>query len=312
MTLPSLRIVIVNWNTDDQLRDCLASLIHTTRNFFELSAVVVVDNASEDGSAERLDQIGLPLNQIRNDFNRGFGAGCNQGAAGATEDYILFLNPDTRAFGGSLDAPISFMESSAGNGVGICGIRMVDEDGQTQKTCSPFPSPGEMIASSFGLHILTGGRLGGRFLRDMDYSRSQTVDQVMGAFFLVRRILFEQLEGFDERYFVYFEEVDFAKRALEKGCASYFVAEAELFHRGQGSTAQALGKRLFYSLRSRLLYSFKHFSRRAAFAVVLATLLVEPVFRLLNSALRLSWRGFKGVLEGYALLYRWLLGPKSY
>lgn len=307
MRRPSLRIVIVNWNTGDQLRDCLASLTQTSRNSFTLSSIVIVDNASTDGSVEGLDGFDLPLTFFQNGENRGFGAACNQGAAGSDEDYILFLNPDTRAFKNSLEAPLRFMNSSARKNIGICGIRMVDEDGNVQKHCSPFPSPGEMIATSFGLHILTGGRLSGRFIRNMDYSRSQVVDQVIGAFFLIRRPLFEQLAGFDERFFVYFEEVDLAKRASKMGYANYYYAEAEIYHRGHGSSSQALGKRLFYSLRSRILYGFKHFGRLPAFSVALTTLLVEPLFRLLSAILKLSWKNIKGVFEGYALLYRWLL-----
>jgi len=102
------------------------------------------------------------------------------------------------------------------------------------------------------------------------------VDQVIGAFFLVRRALFETLGGFDERFFMYFEEVDFSKRAQMRGAASVYLGAARAFHSGGYSSRQVKASRLFYSLRSRFLYGFKHFRPAEAVAVLLEEEVERP------------------------------------
>ena len=94
MTPPSLDVIIVNWNAGPLLRRCLTALTEARSPSFTLARVVVVDNASSDGSLDGLSDLSLPLQIVRNASNRGFGAACNQGAAGSTSDFLLFLNPD--------------------------------------------------------------------------------------------------------------------------------------------------------------------------------------------------------------------------
>src|SRR5207247_3592833 len=107
-------------------------------------------------------------------------------------------------------------------------------------------------------------------------SESGLVDQVIGAYFMVRRPLFEALGGFDERFFVYFEEVDLSLRARQNGWASYFLANARVYHTGQVSSGQVRGERLFYLLRSRTEYARKHWSACKARPLRDLPLPVEP------------------------------------
>jgi len=131
---------------------------------------------------------------------------------------------------------------------------------------------------------------------------SREVDQVIGAFFAVRRTLFHQLGGFDERFFVYFEEVDFALRARRAGWSSYFLAEAEATHAGRVSSDQNKALRLLYFVRSRLLYCKKHF-RPAAFAIVLLfSIVIEPVARIGRAVANKSQSTPGEVLESYRRL----------
>jgi len=131
---------------------------------------------------------------------------------------------------------------------------------------------------------------------------SRDVDQIIGAFFLVRRSLFDALGGFDPRFFVYFEEVDFSLRALQAGFRSYYLASSTAYHKGGGSSHQAKAARLFYSLRSRLLYGFKHFSFLDAFALALLTLTVEMAARLLAALGSLSLSKLVETVQGYSAL----------
>ncbi len=300
---PPLDIVIVNWNSGQQLRDCLESIASADRYDSILGRVVVVDNASHDGSADGLDDIDLPLELIRNPTNRGFGAACNQGTRGGTSDYILFLNPDTRLFGPSLTRPLRFMEQPEIRHVGICGVQLVDEQGVVVRSCSRFPTPGILLARLLGLSHLFPAWFRTHEMREWDHSESRQVDHVIGAYYLIRRPMFESLGGFDEDYFVYIEDLDLSLRALRAGWFSYYLADVQAFHRGGGTSDQVKAARLFYSLRSRILYLFKHFSVPAALGLTLGTLIIEPIVRLDSLAARGSVQGLLDTLKGYAMLW---------
>lgn len=274
---PTLDVVIVNWNSGRQLRECLQSVVSTGKASFRLSRVVVVDNKSSDVSLEGLAGLELPLTIIANNSNRGFAAACNQGARGSEADYVLILNPDIRLFDDSLDQPLDFMERPSGRSVGILGIQLVDSEGRVSRTCSRFPTPRTYFWKMVGLSWLFPTASLGEFMTDWPHRDSREVDQVMGAFFLVRRRLFESLGGFDERFFVYFEEVDFSLRARKAGWASYYLAEARAYHKGAGTTENVRSARLFYNLRSRIRYGYKHFGWWSGTALLLGTLLLEPL-----------------------------------
>ncbi len=302
---PTLDVVIVNWNAGELLRACLASIGGALDGSFRLGRVVVVDNASTDGSAEGHEDLGLPLTVIGNAQNRGFGAACNQGAAGSTADYVLFLNPDTRLFGDSLARPLEFMEREENAGVGVSGIQLVDESGAVAKSCARFPRPATFLWIATGLdRLLPRAGLGYR-MTEFDHRESRRVDHVMGAFYLVRRSVFERLGGFDEDFFMYFEDVDFSKRVAKLGLESRFLAGARAFHAGGGTSRRVKARRLAYFLRSKLLYARKHHPGWRARAAAAATLVVEPVFRCAGALLSLSPRDFASTLGAYRLL----IGP---
>jgi N-acetylglucosaminyl-diphospho-decaprenol L-rhamnosyltransferase len=295
----SIHITIVNWNTGPYLGDCLASIAAADAPGVTLERVTVVDNASSDGSARGLGERGLPLEVIANDRNIGFAAACNQGAAGTTADYLLFLNPDTRLFEDSLARVTSFMDGEQSEGIGICGAEMVDGGGRGTISCARFPTLRVMFGKMTGLHRVMPRLFPGHHLTVAETQRSRFVDQVIGAFFFVRRDLFEQLGGFDTRYFLYFEEVDFARRALLHGARSYFLKQARVLHAENVSSAQVRDVRLYHSLRSRRLYAYKHWTRRQAQALDVLTLSVELTARLTSAALRRSGSDLVAIGSGY-------------
>jgi hypothetical protein len=302
--LPSLDIIIVNWNSGGQLGECLASIARCQRDSFQLDRVVVVDNASADGSADIEDTKGLPLVLLRNSVNRGFAAACNQGAKGSSADFLLFLNPDTVLEPGSLAGPVGYLDSKDGKQAGIVGIQLVNEGGEVMRTCARFPTPWRFLTGAVGLDRLCPGWFPGHFLTEFDHRSARAVEQVMGAYFLMRRSLFEQLGGFDERFFVYFEEVDFAMRAHIAGWPSMYMAEWRAMHHGGGTTRAIPAARLFYSLRSRLLFARKHFSSGEALFVLFVTLLVEPVTRAAYALARLSLGETGATIRAYYKLWR--------
>lgn len=302
--LPSVSIVTVNWNAGDLLRRCLASVPAALTGDVALDQVVVVDNASTDGSADGLVADGVPLTVLRNTANRGFAAACNQGAAGARGDWLLFLNPDTRLSAASLAPALAFLADPARARVGILGVRLVDEAGRTQRSCARAPTPGRILAQAVGLDRLWPGVFPPHFMTGWDHADTRPVDQVMGAFLLIRRGLFEELGGFDERFFVYFDDVDLCLRARRAGWEVVHFAGAEAFHKGCGTTDQVRDLRLFYALRSRILFAAKHFPPAAATLVTAATLTVEPLTRLAHALAARSPADARAVLRGSALLWR--------
>lgn len=296
-------IVIVNWNTGPLLRECLESIVIDERGF-TLDRVIVVDNASSDRSLDGLNNIGLPLVLIRNSENRGFAVACNQGAQDSRADYLLFLNPDTRLFANSLSVPLAFLEAPQNKTIGICGIQLLDDSGNVSRSCARFPTPGRLYAWMLGLDRIFPHFFRGHLMQEWRHDTSMDVDQVIGAFFMVRRRLFDHLGGFDERFFVYQEEVDFSLRAHRLGWRSYYLAEAKAYHKGGASSGQVKAKRLFYSLRSRILYAYKHFGRIQATVVLLGTLMLEPFARISQNLLSSSFRSAGETLTAYSMLYK--------
>lgn len=308
--LPNLDIIIVNWNAGDQLRDSLESIEAVRTNGFKLNRVVVVDNASTDGSADYLDDVDHPLVVIRNAQNWGFAAACNQGAKDSQSDYLLFLNPDTRLFEDSLIKPLVFMEQPENQKIGITGIQLVDEDSRVTRTCARFPTPGMFFSKMLGLNMLFPRCFPSHFMSEWDHGQTRDVDQVMGAFFVIRRQLFETLGGFDERFFVYFEDLDLSYRANSADWKTLYLADAKAYHKGGGTSEQVKATRMFYSLRSRILYGYKHFGWFSATFLMAGTLFVEPISRFALAIWRGSGREAKETLKGYAMLWRAL--PKLF
>lgn len=294
-------VVIVNWNAGLQLKDCVESVVEFGAGL--IGKIIVVDNGSTDHSMQCIEH--LPLVQsVHLAENAGFARGCNQGALHATSPYILFLNPDAAVYADTLPAVLACMESSDHINTGICGVRLLDEHGHVARSCSRYPSAARCAAQSLGLDKFIPSL--GSAMTEWDHLSNRYVDQVIGAFFLVRRDLFIQLNGFDEQFFVYYEEVDFAYRAAKAGYRSYYLNDTCAFHLGGGVSNQVKARRLFYTLRSRLLYSVKHFSAAATVLVMLSTLVLEPLTRLTLALVRRSGAAFKETLSGFAMLYRWL------
>jgi N-acetylglucosaminyl-diphospho-decaprenol L-rhamnosyltransferase len=299
----SVHIVIVNWNTGEHLRDCLRSInVAADGEHVRLCRVTVVDNASSDGSADGLEGIPLPVEVIHNHSNVGFGAACNQGAAGSAADYLLFLNPDTRLLDDTLSVVTSFMDSDRSRGFGICGAEVIDPAGEPGISCERFPTLRVILGKMTKLDRILPRAFPSHHLDPSETSVSGPVDQVIGAFYMVRREVFTRLGGFDTRYFIYFEDVDFAKRALSEGFGTYFLKEAKVVHAANVSSDQVRDFRLFHSLRSRLLYASEHWPRWQAILLVPLTLGVELPARLGQALSSRSRSDFAATLGAYRML----------
>ncbi|MDX3451812.1 glycosyltransferase family 2 protein [Streptomyces sp. ME02-8801-2C] len=299
-------VVIVNWNAGRSLRNCLHSIARADQSVLRVGEVVVVDNASSDGSDRCLHVPGLPLQVVRNTDNRGFAAACNQGAALCDSDFLLFLNPDTELYPDALRVTGEYLRTPGAESFGIFGARMVDEDGRPQISCSRFPSPRIYVGRMTGLDRLVPALFPPHHLRPEELPRSGPVDQVIGAYFLVRRPLFTELNGFDERYFLYLEEVDFALRASRLNWPSFHIGEARVYHAGQVSSVQLGPWRQYLLLCSRTCYMFQHWTKPQAWLLTGLSLSVEPVARLVGAALRGQRVELRAALAVQWAFLRWL------
>ena len=301
--LPRLDIVIVNWNAGPLLRDCVASVLAADCSGFVLDRVVVVDNASEDGSLSSLPLDHPAVTIVRNPDNRGFAVACNQGAARSAADYLLFLNPDVRLDRGSLCGAVAFMEQGGNQGIEISGIRLRAPDGQTQRCCARFPTVGRLLAHSIGLDRLVPRLVAPHFMTEWDHQDSREVPQVMGAFLMIRRGAFQRLGGFDERFFLYYEDVDLCWRLSRSGGRCAHNAAVSAVHVGGGTTRAILARRQFLAAASRIQFSRKHFGGKAL-AVAAAALTVEPLARLGHALLRRAPGEIADTLAATLMLWR--------
>lgn len=301
-----LDIITINWNSGRQLADLISSI----KSFHSgmVSSVIVVDNASSDDSMSMPDayvrDLPFALHVIHNKKNLGFAAACNQGAAFAESEYLLFLNPDTRLFYNTLSVPLMYMQEPENKKIGICGVQLVNESGEECLSYETFPSLSKFVAQIIGMTKLSNSNGMPKAKTTLSGSVFYKVDQVIGAFFIVRRSVFEQLNGFDERFFVYFEEVDFSLRAYDKGWLSVCLPSVNCMHIGGGISRQVKAERLFYSLRSRILFGFKHFSMLQAVALLMVTLVPEFISRSIYSIVRGSLPELGHTIRGYSMLIK--------
>jgi N-acetylglucosaminyl-diphospho-decaprenol L-rhamnosyltransferase len=266
--------------------------------------VTVVDNGSSDGSADGLDDVPLPLKVIRNSHSIGWGAGCNQGAADSAADYLLFLNSDTRLFPDTLATVTTFMDGDRSEGIGICGVQMVDQDGRPTISCSRFPTLRVLFGKMSGLNAVLPTLFPSHHLSAAETQESRPVDQVTGAFYFMRRELFTKLGGFDQRYFLYFEDVDLALRARREGASTYFLKDAVVFHAENVSTEQTRDLQIYHQVRSRTLFAHRYWSRWHTGLLVFLTFAVEFPARLTRAGLSRNRSGIFAIARAYGWLLR--------
>jgi GT2 family glycosyltransferase len=302
----SLDIVIVNWNSGPYLEKCIRSIYENTRRVdFK---IVVVDNNSSDGSAACLPIGGNEL-IVRSNTNLGFAKACNLGAKKSNADFLLFLNPDTIIKSSSIESALDCLIVSPEKG--IVGIRHESEEGKTIPSCSRFLKLRFLINDVTGLSKVFGRRLKpATIMTDWDHNDSRVVDQVMGSFMLMRRSDFEFLGGFDEKFFVYFEDMDIARRIVNIGKYSYYLNSVSIIHSGCVSSNQVKSKRLFYSLSGRIKYSRKHHSITETLLITLFSIFPEPITRIFYLFFRGRISDIFNTVTAYFLFTTWLFRGK--
>ncbi len=296
-----ISVVIVNWNAGRQLSTCIQSVLKSSKGLIQ--KVVVVDNGSTDDSLENVCAFDS-LEIIRAGENLGFGRACNLGASFCSSEYILLLNPDAEVYERTFEDLKEYLSSEKSQSVGIVGIQLVDETGHIARSCTRFPGPVAFVAGALGVDRIFPKI--GHFMSEWPHDESRIVDHVIGAFYLIRRDLFNSLGGFDERFFLYLEDLDLSLRAKKAGWNTVFLANIRAFHAGGGTSRQIKARRLFYATRSKLQYAFKHFPLLGALTVLFVTLFIELLVRTVHAVAYGSGSALRETWSAWGMLLRWV------
>jgi GT2 family glycosyltransferase len=256
-------IIIVNWNVKSLLKKCLASIFEKTQDIsFE---AIVVDNNSTDGSQEMLRELvnNQPnLKLILNDFNAGFAKANNQGAKIAKGRYLLFMNPDMESIEDSANKLVSFMEKHPGIAASTC--QLIYPDGQRQNNIKRDPSFWSQFFILLKLHhFLTWlPPIKSYLAKDFDYTREQAVQQVMGTFLFIRREIFEKINGWNEDYWLWWEDVDLCQRIRKAGETIFYTPVTKIVHYEGKSFEQKLSLEKQKQFNHGMLIYFKKYHSR--------------------------------------------------
>ncbi len=282
-------IIIVNWNTRDLLAQCLQSICDAASNLsFE---IIVVDNASTDGSQALVRQSFPNVRLIENTENVGFARGNNQGLAVSKGRYALLLNSDALLLANAAQMMLDLAEAKPQ--AGIVGAQLLNPDDSFQASHTPFPNLWQEFLTLSGL----GRMLYGRWYpsRGPEEDKGpQRVGYVEGACMLVRREAFEDVGGLDEGYFMYAEEVDWCYTMREKGWQVWYQPAAKVVHLGGGSSRSQRTQREADLYRSRVRFFRKHYGDRAAWLLKLQIYSLTTIKIVVHGLLRLASGGRYG------------------
>ena len=250
-------VVVLSWNTRELLAACLEHLFASHPRPAE---VIVVDNASEDGSADMVEREFPAAVLVRNAENEGFARGCNIGIERATKRHVFLLNSDTEVAPDAIGLLGAWLDGHPD--YGACAPKLVHRDGSVQRTCMRFPNFWTPLFFMTPLErwLPESRELRRYFLRDWDHLSSRDVDQPPAAALMVRREVLEELGAFDEQLWLFFNDVDLSKRMAEAGLRTRYVAEARVVHHVGASTSKFADFAGEYH-RNRLVYYRKHFGR---------------------------------------------------
>lgn len=249
-----LSIIILSYNTKELLRECLLSIKrYEMRNMrYE---IIVVDNASSDGSAELVEKEFSDVTLIANKKNVGYSTGNNQGVKSTKGRYILFLNADTVVYKGTLEAMILFMDEHKKAAAATCWVQLPTE--KLDDSCHRgFPTPWRSFCHFAGLPKLfpTSSLFAGYSMGNLDLSTTHEIDSCSGAFMIVRREVGEEIGWWDEDFFWYGDDLDFCYRLKEKGWKVYFVPTVKILHyKGVSGGIKDISKHLTVATRETII-----------------------------------------------------------
>lgn len=286
----TLTVGIVNYNTKRNLEKCINSILRNPPDCDY--QIVVVDNNSKDGSKNFLRKIRKKkVKTIYNRKNRGFGRACNQIPKAQNSSYILFLNPDVEITKNSIDILLNFLKSSKKTGV-VTG-KLLFPDGSLQLSCRKFPTILRALfgRESFLRKAFPNNTISKEYLLShLDYNKTQFPDWIRGAVMLFKSDVFKEIGGFDERFFLFFEDTDICLQLRKKGYKIVYLPEAIFYHKLAASTQKEMLKTkiihnlsMFHYIKKNMNYNF----------ILLSFLFIALITRLVFVFIILSLKEMK-------------------
>jgi GT2 family glycosyltransferase len=280
--LARVSVVIVVWNAKKYVLECLASLREHCAQL--CPEVIVVDNASTDGTPELVAELYPEFKLIRNGENLGFAKANNIGIAEASGDYICLVNSDVKFLDDCISPMIEYLAQHPA--VGVVGPKMLAPDGRVWRSTMRFPTIWNHFSRALGLDIAFKGSrwFGGLMMSDFDHRTTTPVEVLNGWFVMVRRSALERVGPLDPQFFMYGEDVDWCYRFHQAGEGVVFFAEAGAIHYGGASSSHAPLRFYLELYRATWQYWRKHHGALAQLGF-LAAFAVHHAIRLLGSAL---------------------------
>ena len=279
-----LSIIIVNYNVKEFLQNLLHSIEKASLNISH--EIIIVDNASDDGSVELIREKFPSVKLIANTENLGFGKANNQALAIAEGKYLLLINPDTIVSEDTFDKMISFFENNSG--AGLAGCKILNPDGTLQLACRrSFPGPWTSFCKVTGLsNLFPKNKLFARYnLTYLNEDQTYEVDAISGSFMMMRKETYDTVGGFDEEFFMYGEDLDLCYRIQQAGFKVYYVHTTQIIHyKGESTKRSRLDEtKVFYDAMH--LFVKKHFSGSFLVEVILRSAIgVRKVFAFLGKS----------------------------
>jgi GT2 family glycosyltransferase len=254
-----LSIIIVSWNVSRELLDCLDSIAENKPS--HSYEIIVIDNASTDGTIDAVQKDFPEVKLIINKENRGFAAANNLGVEQSKGEYILFLNPDTILHRNALDILIDFLDSN--KDAGACGPKLLNDDGTIQPSARRFPDfYSALYQNSIFRNVGLFRKQYRRYrMNDFNFDVQKDVDILMGAAIMTRRSIIDNIGSMDEVFFMYYEEADLCYRIVKAGWRVVFIPEAIITHLGGRSSDQLPVKTRIMRLKSLLIFFRKHYGK---------------------------------------------------
>jgi GT2 family glycosyltransferase len=268
-------VVIVAWNAKKYLAECLQSL---RENCQVPAEIIVVDNASSDGSPELVRTDYPECRLVETDANLGFAKGNNIGIALATGKYLFLVNSDVKFLPGCVENLLELMEANPD--VALAGPQMQGADGSIRRSTMRFPTLWNSFCRAMALDSVfpRSGVFAGYLMGDFNHQQTREVEILNGWFWVVRREALDQVGGLDEDFFMYGEDMDWSYRFRKAGWRNVFCAESTAVHYGGASSAVAPARFYVEKQRANVQYWKKHHGRFAAF-VYLWTVLLQELLR---------------------------------
>lgn len=306
-----LSIVIINWNSSEYLKACLATIYNHLGNITH--EIIVVDNASYDGCDQFVKNTYPNVIFIQSDKNLGFSKANNLGATRTCGRYLLFLNPDTEVLGTAINVMLANLDSLPN--AGAVGCKLLNSDLTLQTSCiQPFPTIVNQLFDIEYLRMKTPGlKLWGIRPLFSNNVHPEEVQVISGACIMIKKHVFEEIGGFSEDYFMYAEDIDLCHKINQAGYKNYYVKDATLIHHGGGSSREQDESNFSSVLMREAVFIFlKKTKGIVAANSYKRALMVSSIFRLLALKILIlpffKDRLFRRADKKWEMVFRWSIG----